>query len=167
MDRTEELNTAQTFVVWFNTEKGTDYEVFLNEDENRIDGDVDVYAKSKSGQHRQLNFQIRTGEQNLKRARGLLMSNSELMLTVDADPISQSAEGIAKKEAHYPSDQKKEIVLLLSRTLPGLDEVYAQKMLETFSNSDFKGVYLVRLASEPGMAFPPHGAQVTTVKGIG
>ena len=58
MNKDKELKFADFFIKWLNGSHIFDYKVFSNNNEGKIDTEIDVYAKSESKKFKQLNFQI-------------------------------------------------------------------------------------------------------------
>lgn len=172
MDKNEEIRFAEFFTEWLNETCNADYRTIPNNNENKIDKEIDVYAKSESGLQ-QLNFQVVTSEGILRREEGRLRSISKKtgnnvvtgkLIDLDKEWIKKA---IKDKEKKYSAEVKKSLILLIQKEIgPLFNENYFKKHFEKFKNSDFKGIYLMHLPLFKENSSHPHNGQILKIKEV-
>jgi len=172
MDKNEELKFAKFFIDWLNNQYGIDYGVFPNAEENKIDPEIDIYARSKTGGE-QLNFQMVTSEAELKRVvagleRVAKKEKRSMVIGPFLDPHREEPGGwikqaVRKKEKEYSTEVKQSLVLLVQKDIGAqFDEEYFKHIFSEFNDSEFKGIYLVHYPSESH-----HTGQILAIKELG
>lgn len=174
MDKEEELKSAKFFINWLNKKYNFDYEAILNNNENIIDREIDVYAKSKLSKFLQLNLQIITSQGRMRALVANLMCQSKktrkriVYSTVkDLNSVRWIIDAIKKKEDKYAKDAKKTLVLLIQKDIgPRFNEEYFYKIFYDFRKSDFRGIYLIHTPALKIDSTDIHDGQILTIKDI-
>lgn len=168
----EELKYAKFFIDRLNHRYKLDYKAILNEKEEKIDAEIDVYATSKK--YPTLNLQIRTREKILKEISVNLYKQAKntgqkavMGPVIDMNTEKWIIEAIMAKEHKYPLEVKQNLILLVIGDIGALfNEDYARRIFADFSNSDFKGIYSVHLPSSPDESSYSHNGQIIAIKDI-
>lgn len=167
----EESKYAKFFIDRLNLRYGLDYKIAPNEKEGKLDSDVDVYAVSDT--RPTLNIQLITRESTLKQILANLQKRSKLTGKtafgpgINYDMKNWIIQAIEKKEGHYPTDVKRQLILLITGGVGILLNIdYARKIFTDFDNSDFKGIYSVQLPFASDASRYPHGGQIIAIKDI-
>jgi hypothetical protein len=168
----EEIKYSRFFVDSLNKRLNLDYKIQPNENENKIDPDIDIYAISQN--HPWLNLQIVTREKIFKELFPCLQRKAKATgkNTIMADKVNGDIEkwiieAMEHKENKYPLDVKKNLTLLIIGNIgPLFNKDYAKKIFAEFKNSEFKGIYSVHLPSNPKTSSHLHNGQIIAVKDI-
>lgn len=152
MNKEEEFEYSLFFIERLNKCYGLDYSAQKNLCENKVDGDVDIYAISNTNTSERINLQVVTRDGKFKKMMANQMKKIKLgkaLLLEDKVTITsvkkESETQINHKENKY-SNPEKLVLLVISRfffNLTEKDYPYLKEILGDFSNSKFKGVYFV------------------------
>jgi len=171
--KAEELEYSKFFIDRLNNRHNLDYVVYPNENERKLDKEIDVYAKSNNFPI--LNLQVRTRERIFKELFPRLQKESKttrknivMAPVTDMNTENWIAEAIREKEKKYPSDVKRNLILLITGDVgPLFNENYAKKTFDEFKNSEFKGIYSIHLPSlDPKTSNYLHNGQIIAIKDI-
>lgn len=172
MNKNEELKFTRFFINWLNKKYEYDYEAVANDDESKVDTEVDIYAKSKSGKFQQLNIQTVTSEgklmqefTNLRNISKRTGRNVVMGSGMDLDSEEWIKKAIDKKEKSYSKEVKQSLILLIQKDV-GLifNEEYFKNHFSEFKNSDFRGIYLIHFPPSKGSLSCSRGGQILTIK---
>ncbi len=152
MDKVEELKFASHFIKKLNKKYSKDYLVSSNENEDIIDGDVDVYGISAADRSNKLNIQCvsRNGryremiaKQRKKIEKNLPLSDGDVILQVGI--IAQVKELIDAKENAYSRPQDLILIVMndFSYTLSESDFPHVDKIFGDYKNYKLKGIYFI------------------------
>lgn len=169
MNKLEELKFSQFFIDRFNQYHARDFRVFPNEHENTNDPDIDVYVKSDT--HGTFTLQLREGNPELKalwpklRKEARATGKSVVGGTVIMRNIHEAAiAAIDAKENKYAPAQKKQMVLLIQDPFGTLlDQQFARFSYGTPPQTQFKGIYAVKLPTTPEFSSHPQDGQVVAI----
>ncbi|MDD4333183.1 MAG: hypothetical protein PHT51_03655 [Patescibacteria group bacterium] len=160
MNKKEELKFATFFINWVNKRYGYDYRAVPNNNENKSDNEIDIYAISNSAEFQTLNLQLTTSEGKIFKESALLLN--KIKKTGASSAVGRGLNGvewinaIERKEREYSKDVKNSLILLIQQDIgPLFDESF-----QNYKESDFKGIYLVHLPS----SF--HDGQVLVIKNV-
>ncbi|MDP2736224.1 MAG: hypothetical protein Q8O59_00350 [bacterium] len=172
MNKREELKSAKFFVDWLNKKYGYNYMAISNDNENKSDTEIDIYATSNNMGLQPLNLQLVTSEGKMFKEFALLRKKSKKTgngvvrgNVIDLDSMEWIKSAIELKEKKYPKDVKKSMVLLIQKDIwPLFDESYFNNHFQNYKTSDFKGIYLVHTPKESSSH--PHDGQILAIKGF-
>ena len=149
------------FISRFNRQYNLDYKIYLNEDEAIKDGDIDIYAIGENVET--LKLQVKTGEPALEAFWGKRKKEGSGWVEIDVDIKKLLIQIIQNAERKYSN--KKELILLVGEKMqPIFDKYYANLLTKQVGNSNFKGIYLVKLPLPDGD--PLYKGQVIAIKDI-
>jgi len=171
VDKSEEKQIGEFFLEDLNRISGRDYVIELNNKEGKKDPDIDLYVKSSSGNYPLFGLQIVVSDGEIRRECGRLKNitkktgqNVVMGCALDCPFEKWISNEIKKKESHYPSEVKKNLVLLIKFDLSLFNENYAQAVFEKFKTSEFLGIYAINLPERKESSSHPHGGQIIEIK---
>lgn len=160
----EEKKVADFFISHFNCYHKKNYRTKINEDEYVKNEDVDVYAVSDDCDT--LYLQIKTNEPELEGFYGRARKHGR---TRFGDVFVNIKESICKmiKDGEKQYSTRGNLIFIISeRISPAtFDKEYARLISNECGNSEFKGVYLVKLPIGSGENHPYEG-QIVAIKDI-
>jgi len=139
-----ELGYARFFVKWLNNTYGFDYVAKPNTEEN---SPIDIFAISSTGESR-LNLQIVTSHGDVMKNRAKnqdAIKKGEALSVGDVNIEKWVLEAIDKKNKKYPSDIKRDLILLIAGFIPTPEPDSVRKTLQSITRLLFKGIYYVSL----------------------
>lgn len=162
------------FASWLNQQRNSDYIAEPNLDENKTDGDVDIYLISPSNQYPKLYLQLITcegillqisGELHTRaRKEGLHMAQGPI---IDFNSPKWVKDAFLKKSNKYPSQAQKKLILIIWRDMgPLLNTDCANNQFQSLSQSEFQAVYQVQLPADSATSNQPHNGQVIPIKSL-
>lgn len=163
----KELKVARFFIGRLNKKYSFDYDLASNNNETKGESDVDIYANSNSKKE-QLKLQITTNDgqilkdcaDNKKEAErngsGFAMSPVR-----DLEPEKLISSAIKNKKYSNPND----LVLIIFTEFGSLvDEGWAKNNFPSLNQSNYKGIFWVRMPSDSKYSSHPHDGQIVAIK---
>jgi len=172
MNKNEELKFADFFINWLNKGYCYDYSVVPNDNEDKEDPEIDIYAVSNKMKLRPLNLQIVTSEGDIYKEKASLRNKSRktkenivMGSEIDLNSTEWIKYAIESKERKYPKDVKKSLILLIEKDIgPLFNENYFNMHFREYNTSDFKGIFLVHSPSLKENSSIPHDGQILAIK---
>ncbi len=157
----KEMDYASFFISQINSQNNWDYVAIPNEDEQRNDGDVDVYARSKN--FNTLNLQLKIIDKDYKKNE-ISRERKPLVIQIrNIDSVKWAKETIRESALGYSPGVRCDMILLLClyHATP-LDKQYAKREFQEFEKSDFKAIYLII----PPLCSNNNKGDITTIKSL-
>ena len=163
----KELKVARFFIDRLNKEYIFDYNLTSNDDETKGESDVDIYANSNLGKE-QLKLQITTNDGQIlkdcadnrkeaeKNGTGFAMSPVR-----DLEPEKLINKAITNKKYSDPSN----LFLIVFTEFGSLvDENWAKNHFPSLNQSNYRGIFWVRMPSSLEYSSHPHDGQIVAIK---
>lgn len=149
MDRSDlqkksELEYADFFVNWINTQAGFDYKAVVNPEEN---SEVDIFAISSTSNPK-LSLQVvsSNGEtMRLAADTSRRMTNGQEINLKEVELEKWILKAIRDKDQKYPLELKRELILIIEGFMPTPSPTEVQNKFSDLSESPFKGIFYVSL----------------------